>query len=364
MSLKPVPEGPLRTGYTTGACATACAKAALLALLRQETIEEVEIILPAGEKVIFTIKSCQFSNDSATCTTIKDAGDDPDVTHRAEIGCRVSFNESMEIRFVRGEGVGVVTLPGLALSVGEPAINPVPRDMMKNAINFVLHQHRINKGVDVEVFVKNGKELAKRTLNSRVGIMDGLSILGTTGIVRPFSASAYIASIVQGIDVAVANGCEMVVINSGGRSENILKSLFPELPDYAFIQYGNWIGETLEKVGESGLRRLTIGIMLGKAVKLAQGELDTHSGRSTWDKHFVCSLAREAGYTEKECEKIFELNMARRLTEIFKFDQKEPFYKKLCQYVYRVCSSKLPGVELDILLLDANDNIITYSEKL
>jgi cobalt-precorrin-5B (C1)-methyltransferase len=357
MSLQPIPAGPLRTGYTTGACATACAKAALLALIQQKEINEIEITLPLGEKVIFTVSS-SFTPNNATCTTIKDAGDDPDVTHGATIGCTVSFNTSNEVRFLRGKGVGLVTLPGLAIAVGEPAINPVPRKMITDAVHFLTYQYKIDKGVDVEVFVINGEEIAKKTLNSRIGIVDGISILGTTGIVKPFSASAYIASITQGVDVAIANGCPEIVINSGGRSENILRKRFSHLPEFAFIQYGNWIGETLDKIKTSSLQKVTMGIMLGKAAKLAQGELDTHSGKSSWDKPFIYNLAKECGYSDEQCLPILDLNMARRLTEIFPFTAEEPFFKKLATRCYEVCHAIIPDVALQILLIDANDTII------
>ncbi|SFD48383.1 cobalt-precorrin-5B (C1)-methyltransferase [Chitinophaga sp. CF118] len=360
MSLQAIPEGPLRTGYTTGACATACTKAALLALIQQKNIQEIEITLPLGEKVTFSV-NCSFTAEQATCTTIKDAGDDPDVTHGATIGSTISFNTSGEVKFLRGEGVGLVTLPGLAISVGEPAINPVPRKMMTDAVHFLTHQYKINKGVDIKVFVVNGEEIAKKTLNSRIGILGGISILGTTGIVKPFSASAYIASITQGIDVAMANGCTEIVINSGGRSENILRKRFAHLPEFAFIQYGNWIGETLDKIKGSSLRTVTMGIMLGKAAKLAQGELDTHSGKSSWDKQFIYDLAKECGYSDEQCLPILDLNMARRLTEIFDFTEDEPFFKKLAERCYTVCAAIIPGVQLQILLIDANDTILNFS---
>lgn len=360
MTLQAVPEGPLRQGYTTGACATACTKAALLALIRQEPVNEVEITLPLGQKVSFRISSCSFTAEKATCTTVKDAGDDPDVTNGATIGCTVSFNDTPEVRFLRGEGVGIVTLPGLAISVGQPAINPVPRKMMTDAAHFLTHRYSVNKGVNIEVFVVNGAEIARKTLNSRIGIVEGISILGTTGIVRPFSASAYIASITQGIDVALANHCTEIVINSGGRSENILRKRFHHLPEFAFIQYGNWIGETLEKVRSVPLQKVTMGIMLGKAAKLAQGELDTHSGKSTWDKQFIYSLAKECGYSDEQCQPILELNMARRLTELFPFNEQEPFFRQLAARCYAVCTPLAPNVKLQLLLIDANDNILTF----
>jgi cobalt-precorrin-5B (C1)-methyltransferase len=358
MALLPIPEGTLRSGYTTGACATACAKAALTSLLEQKEVTEIEITLPIGQKVTFAIRSCLFNAQQATCTTIKDAGDDPDVTHGATIGCTISLNEANEIQFLQGKGVGIVTLAGLAIPVGQPAINPVPRKMITNAIQFVKHQLQCDKGVNVEVFVENGEEIAKKTLNSRIGILNGISILGTTGIVKPFSASAYIASITQGIDVSIANGCTEIVINSGGRSENLLKARFTHLPDFAFIQYGNWIGDTLEKIKSVSLEKVTIGIMIGKAAKLAQGELDTHSGKSTWDKEFIYQMAKNCGYSDEQCFPILDLNMARRLTEIFNFTQNEPFFQSLRQHCYEVCKQQIPNTNLRVLLIDANDTII------
>ncbi|AMO19684.1 cobalt-precorrin-5B (C(1))-methyltransferase [Flavobacterium columnare NBRC 100251 = ATCC 23463] len=361
MSLIPIPKGPLRHGYTTGACATACAKAAFISLLEQREITEIEITLPLGEKVVFKMTSSIFNSDYATCTTIKDAGDDPDVTHGATIGCTISLNETKEIHFLQGKGVGVVTLPGLAIAVGEPAINPIPRKMITDTLNFIKHKFQCNKGVNVEVFVEKGEEIARKTLNSRIGILNGISILGTTGIVKAFSSSAYIASITQGIDVAIANGCTEIVINSGGRSENLLRKQFLNLPDFAFIQYGNWIGDTLTKINSVSLKKVTIGIMIGKAAKLAQGELDTHSGKSTWDKEFIYQMAKNCGYTDKQCTPVLELNMARRLTEIFNFTLEEPFFYSLRQHCYNVCKQHIPNVELNILLIDANDQIIGFN---
>ena len=351
MSLGPVPEGPLRSGYTTGACATACAKAALLSLILQKPVHEIEIVLPYGEQVKFKLETCEYTGNEARATTIKDAGDDPDVTHGATIGCIVSFNSFKAHRFSQGKGVGIVSLPGLAIPVGEPAINPVPRKMITDALNFITHKFNIDKCVDIEIFVVNGEEIAKRTLNARIGILNGLSILGTTGIVRPFSASAYIASITQGVDVCVANGCKEIVINSGGRSENLLRKKFSHLPEYAFIQYGNWIGETLEKIKDSPLQKVTIGIMLGKAVKLAQGTLNTHSGTSTWDKQFVYQMAMDCGYTPEKCLPILDLNMARRLTEIFDFTPEEPFFIELKARCYHVCALKIPKTQLNVVLI-------------
>ena len=360
MGLGPIPEGNLRSGYTTGACATACTQAALRALLGQAEVRRVTIRLPAGEAVAFELKECRYGPDEAYCSTLKDAGDDPDVTHGAEIGCAVSLNDTGAVVFLLGEGVGLVTLPGLAIAVGEPAINPVPRQMIREAVAEVLAEFGLECGVSVRVSVVNGAALAQKTLNARLGIIGGISILGTTGIVKPFSAEAYIASIVQGIDVALANELRTVVINSGGKSEKLLRRLFPELPAVGFIQYGNWIGETLEKISTSPLASFTMGIMLGKAVKLAQGALNTHSNQSAWDKDWVAGLARAAGYPAAHCAAIPRLNMASSLTDLFAFTATEPFYDALARRCHAVMSTVTAARPCRLVLIDAAENYLIY----
>ena len=360
--LQEIPDGPLRSGYTTGACATACSKAALLALLTQQAVTQVTIMLPAGEQVAFNISSCALSPIESSCTTQKDAGDDPDVTHGAIIGAKVCLNDTGDIRFLQGKGVGTVTLPGLAIGVGEPAINPVPRQMIEKACRKVLVEQGLErKGVDVTIFVEEGEKIAKRTLNERLGILGGISILGTTGIVTPFSASSYIASIRQGIDVALANGSQELVINSGARSEKYLKDLFPHLPDYSFIHYGNWIGETLQKIAERPIKKVSMGIMLGKAVKLAEGQLDTHSSKNSWNKEFIHGLASAAGYPEAILNPILALNMAGRLPELFTFTAAEPFYQRLMEACFRTCRQTAPNVELVLYLINKDGAYLTYT---
>lgn len=362
--LQEIPDGPLRTGFTTGACATACTKAALLALITQQQIEEVTIMLPIGQQYPFRIISCTINIDECECTTQKDAGDDPDVTHGAIIGSTVRLNNTGKINFLQGKGVGRVTLPGLEIGVGEPAINPVPRQMMTNACKKILADHSLtNSGVDVTIFVKDGETIAKRTLNERLGIIGGISILGTTGIVTPFSASSYIASIRQGVDVAVANGSTELVINSGARSEKNLKALFPDLPDFAFIHYGNWIGETLEKIATSGIKKVGMGIMLGKSVKLAEGMLDTHSGKNTWNKEFVYQLAKDSGYPDNLLNQILLFNMAGRLVELFSFVPSEPFYAALLKACYENCSALIPDVDLVLFLINKDGAYIKYPNE-
>ncbi|KAA1243740.1 cobalt-precorrin-5B (C(1))-methyltransferase [Aquimarina sp. RZ0] len=352
--LQDIPNTPLRRGYTTGACATACTKAALLSLIMQQEIKETQIQLPIGKIVTFRTKLISLTTKDTTYATIKDAGDDPDVTHQAEISATVSLTTTGAILFKRGNGVGLVTLPGLEIPVGEPAINPVPRAMMAAVCKKILSDHKLEKnGVTITISVKNGEQLAKRTLNSRLGILHGISILGTTGIVTPFSAASYIASIEQGIDVAIANGKTELLINSGARSEKMLKALFPEIDDIACVHYGNWIQETFEKIHQSPqITKVAMGIMLGKAAKLAQGNTNTHSGKTTWDKKFIYQLAIEAGYPEDIAYKVLALNMAGRLKEIFTFTDQEKFYQKLLERCHYYCQKIAPNVELHLYLLN------------
>ena len=352
--LQDIPDKPLRKGYTTGACATACAKAALKSLISQQSLDKVSILLPIGEQATFHVKELSRNQNESCYATIKDAGDDPDVTHGAEIKVTVNLNASGNIHFKRGEGVGLVTLPGLEIPVGEPAINPMPRQMMTAVCKKLLSEHHLEAaGTTITVSVTNGEQLAKRTLNSRLGILDGISILGTSGIVTPFSAASYIASIHQGIDVAIANGKTELLINSGARSEKMLKVLFPEIDAIACIHYGNWIQNTFEKIKASPeITKVSMGIMLGKAAKLAQGHTNTHSGKTTWDKQFIYQLALEAGYPDEIARQVLALNMAGRLREIFTFAAQEKFYQKLIEKCQYHCLKIAPEVELDLFLLN------------
>ena len=385
MSLLPVPKGDLRWGYSTGACATACTRAALIALITQEEVGAIEIELPYGtagaedpqpgaggaaRAVLFRIHACSFSPGAARCATYKDGGDDPDVTHGAEIAVTVCFNTEGEVLFLPGEGVGMVTLPGLAIPVGQPAINPVPRRMMKKAVVEIMELYGIERGVSISVSVTGGEAIAAKTLNGRLGIVGGISILGTTGLVKPFSAAAYIASIEQGIDVALANGSPDIVINSGGRSEKLLQTWAPGRPAWAFIQYGNWIGETLAKIRSSAVSSFTIGMMLGKAVKLAAGNLNTHSSEAAWDKEFVAGLAAAAGYgggvgDEQDtgiAAAIGGLNRAGRLAEIFPFLPGEPFYAMVAAACRAVIRREVGDRSFTLVLIDAADNFLVFKD--
>jgi len=350
---------PLRTGFTTGSCAAAAAKAAIVALLTGKEQQEVEIFLPNGKPVKFKVEECKFANDYVSCTVRKDAGDDPDVTNGLLIGARVSLNSNGEIIFKQGEGVGIITFSGFEVGIGEPAINPVPRKMISNAVKQVLDFYDEDGGVDIRIFVPNGEEIAKKTLNPKLGIKGGISIIGTSGIVRPFSKTAFVASIKKEIDIAIANGCEHIVINSGAKSENYLKTRFHYLSERAFIQYGNFIGETIIKARECNVKKVSLGIMIGKAVKLAEGHLDTHSKKILMNKEFLLKLAsEECSYSADYMEKIKNLNLARELSGVFKFDIREAFFYNLMKACYDVCKPLAGNMELELLLINNEGEIL------
>lgn len=365
MCLEAPPENvkKMKTGHTTGACAAACSKAAVMSVLGQKKIRTVKITLPGGKKAAFKINSCEFSKNSATATTVKDAGDDPDVTHGAVIGATVSINNTGEIRFLPGKGVGTVTLPGLGLKVGGPAINKTPEKMMSNIVSELLKTSGVkNPGADITVFVPEGEKLAKKTLNSRLGIKGGISIIGTTGIVRPFSSASYVASIVQAVKIAARNKSPRVVASSGGRSEKFLRKQFPDLPDYAFVQYGNWIGKLLDAAEKNGVKDLTLATMTGKAVKLAGGDMDTHSGKNVWDKELIAGIAEQSGAGADAAQAVRELNMAGRLAEIFPLSGSEPFYAELLKRCREACGERFSG-NLTLALAGLDGQIVWYPDR-
>ncbi|APX90513.1 cobalt-precorrin-5B (C(1))-methyltransferase [Brevirhabdus pacifica] len=277
------PPGPLRTGFTTGACATAAAAAATEALLGGAWPDPVRIRLPRGQEPAFPLHDRLAEPGAATATVRKDAGDDPDVTHGALIRARVSRGAAGQgVRFHAGEGVGIVTRPGLPVPVGEPAINPVPRRMMTETLEGIARDHAVAADFDVTISVPGGAELALQTWNPRLGIEGGISILGTTGIVRPFSCAAWIASIHRGVDVARAGGLSHVAGSTGATSERAAQEMLG-LPDHAMLDMGDFAGGLLKYLARHPVAQLTIAGGMGKLTKLAQGALDLHSARSQVD---------------------------------------------------------------------------------
>ncbi len=277
------PEQTLRRGWTTGACATAATKAALTALATGQFPDPVTITLPKGEVVSFALALEELGEDWARAGIVKDAGDDPDVTHGCTVIAKVRRTGS-GVTFTAGEGIGTVTKPGLPIAVGEPAINPVPRRMMTEVVA------ELGGGADIEISIPGGAALAEKTWNGRLGIIGGLSILGTTGIVNPFSCAAWIASIHRGIDVARASGFTHVAGCTGSTSEDAVRAHFG-LPLEATLDMGDFAGGLLKYLKLHPVPRVTIGGGFGKITKLAQGAMDLHSGRSQVDMAWLAELA-------------------------------------------------------------------------
>lgn len=343
----------LRSGFTTGACATAAAKAALLALVYDEEPELVSFTIPNGEEMWMKIMSVNvIDNTTAEAMVIKDAGDDPDVTDGCQIVAKVTLADHGDIHFYGGEGIGTVTLPGIGLKIGEPAINPVPRQMIKSELLQIYPE-----GCDVTISVPGGEELAKRTFNSRIGIIGGISIIGTSGIIMPFSNEAFLEAIRREMEVAKALGCERIVLNSGARSEKVVKKQYPELPSAAFVHYGNAVGESLKIVSDLQIERLTVGLMLGKAVKLAEENTDTHSHKVTMNRDFLVEVAHQSGCSPNAGKIISSVNMARELWTSLAPDDAEKFFPLLLQLCHDVCRKCYPYGELTLMLITDDDSI-------
>jgi cobalt-precorrin-5B (C1)-methyltransferase len=301
-------DRPLRRGWTTGACATAAAKAAYAALLTGMFPDPVEVTLPRGERVSFALALHRFGDGEATAGIIKDAGDDPDVTHGALVQATVCHGANDSgITFRAGEGVGTVTRAGLPIAPGEPAINPTPRQMIRDALSEVAGGRLPD--VVVEIAIPGGEALAEKTLNPRLGIVGGLSILGTTGIVIPYSCSAWIHSIHRGIDVARAAGLEHIAGSTGKTSEAAVQALH-HLPEIALIDMGDFVGGMLKYLRRHPVPRVTIAGGVAKMSKLAQGLLDLHSKRGSVELDVLAGFARTAGATETLCARILAANTA------------------------------------------------------
>ncbi|ATR81575.1 cobalt-precorrin-5B (C(1))-methyltransferase [Pseudomonas sp. FFUP_PS_473] len=285
---------PLRSGLTTGSCATATSLAAARLLLTGQASDAVQITLPKGKVVQMRLEFCRLLDDGAEAGTLKDAGDDPDVTHGALLYSRVRLQAQPGVRFVAGSGVGTVTRPGLVLAVGEPAINPVPRKMMTEHLQRLAEEAAYAGGFEVTVNVRDGENLALKTMNPRLGILGGLSILGTSGIVRPFSCAAYIASIHQGIDVARTNGYLHIAACTGNASEDTMRQYY-NLPEIALIEMGDFVGAVLKHLRKVPVDKLSICGGFGKISKLAAGHMDLHSRHSSIDLPQLAGWAAAIG---------------------------------------------------------------------
>jgi len=303
-------ERPLRRGWTTGACASAAAKAAYAALLTGEFPDPVEVTLPRGRRASFALAVTRRGEGFASAGVVKDAGDDPDVTHGALVVVTVrAAAGGSGLKFRAGEGVGTVTRAGLAIAPGEPAINPMPRRMIRDAIAEVASAAHASADVEVEIAIPGGEALAGKTLNGRLGIVGGLSILGTTGIVVPYSCSAWIASIHGGIDVARAAGHAHIAGATGANSEAAVRELH-DLPETALIDMGDFVGGMLKYLRAHPVPKVTLAGGVAKMTKLAQGLLDLHSRRGAVDLATLATFARKAGASVQLSERIAASNTA------------------------------------------------------
>jgi cobalt-precorrin-5B (C1)-methyltransferase len=322
LSKPPRPRKELRWGFSTGTAAAAAAQGALWELLASSCPEAVEVPLPGGSSLTIPLYYHRRRGSWGEAAVLKDAGDDPDVTHGAEIGVRVWLLNGAggrdEVVFQGGAGVGRVTKPGLVLPVGEPAINPVPRRMIRRSLSQVWQKVFPGKAMRlaVEVFVPRGEELARHTLNPRLGIVGGISILGTTGRVKPFSHQAYRATIVAGLKVAQAAGLNRVVFSTGGKSEAHLQAQLPELPEAAFVQMGDYVRFALKTAGNLKFAEITVGAFFGKAVKIAQGRGQTHASRGLADLKALGRLVLEKTGNVRLAEEVSRANTARQALEI------------------------------------------------
>ena len=338
----------LRTGWTTGTCASAAAKAATVGLTSGEAPDSVEVALPGGRRVGFSVLP---ADPGHLCRryVVKDAGDDPDVTHGAHIGADVRRGEAGSGFQLRGgEGVGTVTLPGLGLPVGGPAITAVPTRMIRAAVAEVT-----DAPVVVTIVVPGGEAMAARTSNARLGIVGGISILGTTGVVKPFSTAAWRASVVQQIDVAAAQSQRHLVLSTGSRTDAAARRLFPELPLVCFVEVGDYTGIALRRAAALGIRRVTFVGMAGKVTKVAAGILMTHWRRSRVDGELLAEVARVTGAPPAVVTAATATATARHFAEACLAEHHTAPLAELCRRAVQACTAHVDGaLEVDVVLVD------------
>ncbi|MDB4966494.1 MAG: cobalt-precorrin-6A synthase [Myxococcales bacterium] len=344
-----------RTGFTTGACAAAAAKAAARVLVTGALVADIETTLPNRDRVRFALARCERIGDRVVCSIIKDAGDDPDCTHGAELVATVALRPEAGVELRGGDGVATVTKPGLGLEVGGPAINPVPR---RNITEMVLEELD-GGGAVVTISVPGGVEMAKQTLNARLGLVGGISILGTSGIVKPYSTAAYKASVVQAIDVASNRGLANLVLTTGGKSEAYAMTLYPELPEDAFIQVGDFIGTGVKHCARRGIERAIVVGMMGKLSKMANGKMQTHAAGSEVSMELLADLARELGARAAVVDEIRAANTARHVLELCQREGLTAITSLVCRRVSDHCRAHAGGaLDVHARLVDFNGTLL------
>ena len=354
----------LRTGFTTGSCATAASKAGILAIKNQKIIENVDIILPKRSRLEIKIDSCEFTTNSAKCSVIKDGGDDPDVTHGAAIFVNIELTDVIgEIEIDGGEGVGRVTKPGLGLEIGSAAINPTPKKMILENVKEVGEELLEKNGIRVVVSVPKGKELGPKTDNPRIGIMGGISILGTSGIVIPYSTASFAAAIRQQISVVNTMNDDNVVLTTGGRSEDFARKII-DLPDHSFIQMGDFSGYTIKQCAKQELKKAYVAGFIGKLAKMAAGVKQTHVKGGKVDMKFLSELAKRCNAGEDTISKILGANTARNVQEIIIEDKIDGFFdevtKEACIQMRQHSEEKIP---VEVILFDFDGTVLSRDKK-
>ena len=364
----------LRTGFTTGTAAAAATKGALQMILDGKRSSRVRIRLLTGDDIYIPIHVCRLEKTGeAVCTVIKDAGDDPDVTNKAEIGARVSVQVSSdkqsrsktpEIVISGGEGVGRVTKPGLEVPPGRPAINPGPVKMITRAIHDVLEKHNPVGRVQTEIFVPAGEKLAEKTLNARLGILGGISILGTTGVVRPMSHDAFIATITSALSVARACGLNRVVLTTGRRSERFAQVLWPARAEEAFIQIGDFFKMSLEAASDRGFEQATLAVFFGKALKMAQGVPHTHAAKASLTLNKLADWALEITGNRELSNHILAANTARHAFDIIGNDYRKVIFHVGKQIVKSAQRFAGKDIRIQSIIFDYTGNVVFDSEKI
>jgi cobalt-precorrin-5B (C1)-methyltransferase len=354
-------KGKLRSGYTTGTCAAAATKASLLRMLTGKVVENIEVSLPKDLSANLLIAWARTNEDlSVTTSVIKDAGDDPDVTHGAEICSTVSFLPSRgQVIVDGGKGVGRITKPGLGLELGKAAINPVPFSMITQVVKEIAKDQLDSHGFKVVISVPRGEEIAKQTDNPRLGIIGGISILGTTGIVLPYSTASFAASIRQSMDVSLAMGTDTVILTTGGRSEDYAKMyLGDSLPEHAYIQIGDFIGYSIKQCVDKNIRKAIVAGFIGKLTKMAMGVKQTHVRGSHVDMEFMAKVASECSSSRVVIEEVKKANTARHVSEIIDAHKVEGFYDSLCRKVFERLYEYSDGrIDLQVIMFDFDGKV-------
>jgi cobalt-precorrin-5B (C1)-methyltransferase len=341
----------LRTGWTTGTCTSAAAKAAVAGLLTGHVPESVEVALPSGKRVSFDVSDVD-PDKPWRAAVVKDAGDDPDVTDGAHLTVEARWLADVvragTVELIGGQGVGTITLPGLGLPVGAPAINPVPARMIRAAVAEVT-----DRPVALTVSVPGGEQMASKTSNARLGILGGISILGTTGIVRPFSTASWRASVVQQVDVAAAQGRDVIVLSTGGRTDAAAQRLYAELPAVCFVEVGDFTGIALRRAAGAGMSKVVFVGMAGKIAKLAAGVLMTHYRRSKVDVDMLAEVARASGAPPSVIDAATQTATARHFAEVCVSEVFLEPLAELCRRASASCSAFVDGaVQVDVIMVD------------